>query len=166
MTHRIVGFSSILWGQVPRATSYASGGNEFLVRVLIGNWSIKIVLRILTHTHTRRAASLACIRMQRGANINKIFISFMHLLLPTLCAASTSATTTTEKMKYNNCDCDCDCNQQSSRRHFLHNDIDTLRPGPLAGSACSAWRGRPLRRGVAYFMGLLLDAYKDDVNTA
>lgn len=75
-----------------RAASYASGGNEFLVRVLIGNWSIKTVLQILTHTHTHSvhthtAEGLACIRMQRGANINKIFISFMHLLLSALYAA-------------------------------------------------------------------------------
>lgn len=39
-------------GELLRAASYASGGNEFLVRVLIGNWSIKTVLQILTHTHT------------------------------------------------------------------------------------------------------------------
>lgn len=44
-------------GELLRAASYASGGNEFLVRVLIGNWSIKTVLQILTHTHTHSRRS-------------------------------------------------------------------------------------------------------------
>lgn len=58
---------------------------------------------------------------------------------------------------------DCDCKQPSSRRHFLHNDIDTLLPGQLA------WLGslRSLRSPCAargMFYGILLRLH--DINTS